>query len=84
MKFSPIITTGEPAPDELRAMAAEACDRAARLALDCVILQGRALPGARAPMSGPVRELAAEATAFATLTVAMAERIAALEARAAA
>jgi hypothetical protein len=84
MKISPIIAACEPAPHEVQAMAGEAFERANRLALDAIILQGRAVSAAPPPMAKLAAELAAEATAFAALTVTMAERIAALEARAAA
>lgn len=84
MKMVPIIAAGEPAPDELRAMAGEAFERANRLALDSIILQGRAVSADPPPMAKLAGELAAEATAFAALAVTLAERIAAMEARAAA
>jgi hypothetical protein len=84
MQITPIVAAGEPAPHELHALAGEAFERANNLALDAIILQGRVASTSRRPLATLASDLAAEATAFAALTVKLAERIAALEARAAA
>lgn len=84
--FAPIVAASEALPSEVIGMASELANHANRLALDAIVIEGRlhrpALPGEA--IGKALTLLAQEAAAFTDLTIRLAERIRALEARAAA